>query len=219
MGDSGSFCHYCNTTRADLANDLVKILQRDFSIEKSYELCQEAWRQLDTGEISYNDPARHGQCHEPICKQDLSFFAILHQKLRSMDHTIKIFQHIVSGQTHTWSESNPCVKDALKLAKVEIIDHVLKETGMLIDSPTEKGGNTSSGPLADRFFGPKEGEKICKEIKNTEDRENFSELLSKINVLLSLTQHVDSHKTVDPQKEKILGMNSWFSTSKSSLGQ
>ena len=119
MGDSGSFCHYCNTTRADLANDLVKILQRDFSIEKSYELCQEAWRQLDTGEISYNDPARHGQCHKSICKKDLSFFAILQQKLRSMDHTIKIFQHIVSG-TQTWSESNPHVKDALKLAKVEI---------------------------------------------------------------------------------------------------
>ena len=73
MGDSGSFCHYCNSTRAE-ANDLVKILQRDFSIEKSYELCQEAWRQLDTGVIAYNDPARHGQCHQPICKQVVIFF-------------------------------------------------------------------------------------------------------------------------------------------------
>ena len=69
-----------------------------------------------------------------------------------MDHTIKIFQHIMSSQTHTWSESNPCVKDALKLAKDEIIDHILNEIGMLIDSPTEKGGNTNSGPLMDRFF-------------------------------------------------------------------
>ena len=68
-----------------------------------------------------------------------------------MDHTIKIFQHSMSSQTHTWSESNPRVKDALKLAKDEIIDHILKETGMLIDSPTEKGGNTNGGPLFSSF--------------------------------------------------------------------
>lgn len=129
MGDSGSFCHFCNSTRTE-ANDLVRIRQRDFSIEISYELCQETWRQLNTGEISYNDQARHRQCHEPTCKQNVSFFAILHQKLRSMDHSIKIPQHLVSGQTHTWSETNPRVKDALKLAKVEIIDHVHKETGI-----------------------------------------------------------------------------------------
>ena len=122
-----------------------------------------------------------------------------------MDHFIKMLQHIVFGQTHTWSESIPRVKVALKLAKVEIIDHVLKETGMLIDSPTEKGGNTNSGPLADRFFGPKEREKICSVIKNTEDRENFSKLISKINVFLSLTQHVDVLKKVDPQKVRNLG--------------
>ena len=67
MGDSGSFSHYCNSTHAEV-NALEKILQRDISIEKSYELCQEARRQLDTGVISYNDPAHHGQCHQPICK-------------------------------------------------------------------------------------------------------------------------------------------------------
>ena len=117
-----------------------------------------------------------------------------------MDHTIKIFQHIMSSQTHTWSESNPRVKDALKLAKDEIIDHILKETGMLIDSLIEKGGNTNGGPLMDRFFGPKEREQICSVIKNTEEERE----LLQVHVLSSITQHVNSHKRVDPQKVRDL---------------
>ena len=100
QGDSGSFCHYCQVTREE-ANDLTRILQ-GFSIEKTIAELTETWNRIDSGDIIYTDPERAGQCHKPMNKSDLRFFAIMHQKLRSLDNCLKILYHIVSGQTHTW---------------------------------------------------------------------------------------------------------------------
>ena len=203
LGDSGAFCHYCDIKRKE-ANDLVIILQQ-FRIVKGFTEILETWRKLESGEIGYNNSERKGQVNEPISSSDVKFFAILHQKLRSLDHCLKILYHIVSGNTHTWSEANPAVKASLKLAKMKVIQIVKRKTGMLLDSPTSQGGNTNSGPLADRFFGVKDREDISSTIENTEERENFSSLLSKINVFLTITQSVDNAKKVDPLKVKDLG--------------
>lgn len=81
QGDSGSFCHYCKTTRAK-ANDLVHVLQ-GFDIEKTYKECEETWDKVESGQIAYSDPARSGQCHEPIMSQDLRF---LPTSIKSRDH-------------------------------------------------------------------------------------------------------------------------------------
>ena len=204
MGDSGSFCHYCNVTRLK-ANQLHEILQKNFNIEKSYEEIMKTWEALENGDIAYNDPLRHGQCHAPILKKDIKFFAVLHQKLRGLDHCLKIHYHLTSGQTHTWSEANPRVKNALKIGKEEVIRVVREKCGFQLDTPTQDGGNTNNGPIADRYFDPKNREAICSTIKNTVDRENFSILLSKYNIMLSLTQQVNSSKTVDPLKVKEVG--------------
>ena len=155
--------------------------------------------------MRYDDPARHGQCHKPMAKKQARFFAILHQKLRGLDHCLKLLYHLESGQTHTWSEVNPRVKAALGLSKATVIEKIRSSTGMLLDSPTSSGGNTNNGPLASRFFSPENREAICAVINNSADRENFRVLLSKFNVLLSITQHVDSTKLVDPEKVKDLG--------------
>ena len=203
QGDAGSFCHYCYVTRAQ-ANDLTCILQ-GFVIEKSVQEMLEKWDQIESGEMSYEDPKRGGQCHKPMNNADLRFFAIMHQKLRSLDNCLKMLYHLVSGQTHTWSESNPNVKDAIKKAKKECIDHIRKECRFLVDCPTQIGGNTNTGPLADNFFSSEHRLKICNVIRKSSDRVAFAELLSYFNKMLSITQQCDITRIVKIDMVKQLG--------------
>ena len=115
QGDSGAFCHYRDVSRKD-ANDLEKIIQ-SFPITKSFAQIKRIWEALESGELSYNNAARAGQCHESMLGHDLRFFAILHQKLCSLDHCLKSMYHLVSGQTHTWSETQPELKMQLQLPR------------------------------------------------------------------------------------------------------
>ena len=116
---------------------------------------RETWESIKEGDMLYSDPNRSRQCHEPMYVSDLKFFAILHQKLRTLDLCLKLLYHLVSGQTHTWSESSPNVKIAIAAAKKEDdIDHIRNKCGFLVDCPTKMGGNTNTGPIADRFFDP-----------------------------------------------------------------
>ena len=205
QGDSGSFCHYCKATRAQ-ANDLTCILQ-GFLIDKSVEEMIEKWEAIEAGDMLYSDTERSGQCHRPMNNSTLRFFAIMHQKLRSLDNCLKLLYHLVSGQTHTWSESNANVKDAIKAAKIETIDHIRKECGFLVDCPTSIGGNTNTGPVADRFFSPQNRSSICSVIRKTSDQSAYSELLSYFNRMLSLTQQSDISKVVNVEMVRKLGQN------------
>ena len=129
----------------------------------------------------------------------------MHQKLRSLDNCLRLLYHIVGGQTHTWSESNPRVKDAVKLAKKECIDHISKNCGFLVDCPTSIGGNTNTGPVAQKFFSPQHRANIVSLIRNTQHRIAFAEVLSNFNKLLPITQCSDRHKVVHAVKVKELG--------------
>lgn len=195
QGDSGAWCHYCFATKNE-ANDLTLILQKSFTISKTYENVNQIWNELESGAMSYSDPARSGQCHAPILKKDLRYFAILHQKIRSLDHCLKILYHLVAG-TYIWSESNFRVRDAVLSAKKEVITSIRQSTGLLLDSPTPIGGNTNTGGVSERFFSPKNRENICRLILNSRDREAYSTLLSYFNQILSVTQNVDDTKIVD----------------------
>ena len=83
------------------------------------------------GEMRYDDPERHGQCHLPPIERDARFHGILHQKLRSTDHCEKMLYHIVAAERTepssriplSWSETKenmPQLKEAKKIA----IDHI-----------------------------------------------------------------------------------------------
>ncbi len=205
QGDSGAYCHYCKATSKN-ANDLTIILQ-GFPITKSFDEISKTWKALESGDISYNHPDRAGQCHEPMLERDLQFFAILHQKLRSLDHCLKILYHLVAGQK-TWSEANPLVRDAVTCAKKnEVIPSIKEKCGFVVDCPTQQGGNTNSGPVADKFFSPKHRSDICSTILNSSDREAIAELLAHFNKMLSLTQNVNTLRKVDPAKVKEFGYN------------
>ena len=95
MGDSGSFCHYCNISKND-ANDLAQILACDFRSSKTYEEMLVIWEAVDGGDLRYDDPARHGQCHKPMAKKQARLFTILHQKLGCLDHRLKLLYHLES---------------------------------------------------------------------------------------------------------------------------
>ena len=140
-------------------------------------------------------------------KSDLWFFAIMHQKLRSLDNCLKILYHIVSGQTHTWSERNCNVKDAVKAAKKECITHIRKECWFLVDCPTQVGGNTNTGPVAEKFYSPKYRDEICSVIRKESDREAFHTLLGYFNKMLSITQQSDLTRTVKVEVVKQLGLD------------
>ena len=64
QGDTGARCHYCSANRAQ-CNSLVEILN-GFYITKSLEECQRVWDMLENGTMDWDDPARGGQCHEPL---------------------------------------------------------------------------------------------------------------------------------------------------------
>ena len=202
-GDSGSFCHYCDVTR-DEANNM-ELIKMGFPLTKTYQQVQERWDKLASGEMAYSNPERKGQCHEPMVKKDLRHFANLHSKLRSLDFCLKLLYHLESGQTHTWSESNARVLQAVTLAKKQIREKISELCGLVLDMPTANGGNTNSGPTADRFFEVKDRVKICSVIRKTKDRENFNILLGFFNKLLSVTQRCDSNMIAIPDRVTQLG--------------
>ena len=202
QGDAGAFCHYCNATRADANN--IEQIKEGFQIEKSAEKCLETWQALESGEMPYHDKSRAGQVNEPLNNRNLRFYGITHQKLRSLDHMEKLLYHLVSGQTHTWSEREYRVKDALKAAKKETVKQIRKMCGFLMDTPTSGGGNTDTGGTADLFFSPEKRKDICSLILKESDRVAYSELLQLFNIVLSVCQHVDTSKTAFPSKVKDL---------------
>lgn len=202
QGDSGAFCHYCYASRDD-ANNIEKI-RNGFVIEKSAEKCLEKWQALDSGEMRYSDKNRAGQVNEPLNTRNIQFYGITHQKLRSLDHMEKVLYHLVSGQTHTWSEVEFRVKDALKAAKKETIKHIREKLGFLIDTPTSGGGNTDTGGIAERFFSRESREDICHLIHKESDRVAFFKLLELYNMVLSVCQNVDASKVAIPNEVRLL---------------
>ena len=190
QGDTGAFCHLCTCTRDDANN--IDLIENGFKINKDYESCSAAWEKLQTGEVMYSSKDRQGQCHENIAKTDLLFFSILHAKLRSLGFCQKILYHLIAGQKD-WTEKarNACFLDS---AKAECIQHIRDTTGILMDTPTGNGGNTNSGPLATRYFDPKNRSNICSLILNSEDRGNYAQFLGYLNAFLAILQSVQSRK-------------------------
>ena len=133
------------STRSDI-DVYKKSLLPAISVEniKTYcsihELVNGTVTSLASGEIAFNNHLHKGQCHKPM-PRDLHHFAYLHAKLRSLDFCLKLFYHVTSRQTHTWSESNANVRNAINLAKDEIIKHIGCNCHMVLDIPTSNGGN------------------------------------------------------------------------------
>ena len=84
------------------------------------------------------------------------------------------------------------MRDALKIARKETIQHIRQKLGFLIDTPTSGGGNTDTGGIADRFFAPESRDDICYLILNSSDRDAYMKLLQLYNMVLSVCQSVDS---------------------------
>ena len=205
QGDSGSFCHYCDIKR-DEASDFHHIASLDaggMPITKTIEECKSRWNLVESGEIGYRDPLRAGQCHKPLISHSGRFFGILHQVLRSLDFALKILYHLVACQK-LWSEVDHHVKSDVAAAKVRVIDHIKASChGLLVDSPTVVGGSTNTGPVANRFFAYCNRTAICSIIDDMVDRENYSILLAQMNVCLSVSESVDTSKSLNTDKLKI----------------
>ena len=205
QGDSGSFCHYCDIKR-DEASDFHHIASLDaggMPITKTIEECKSRWNLVESGEIGYRDPLRAGQCHKPLISHSGRFFGILHQVLRSLDFALKILYHLVVCQK-LWSEVDHHVKSDVAAAKVRVIDHIKASChGLLVDSPTVVGGSTNTGPVANRFFAYCNRTAICSIIDDMVDRENYSILLAQMNVCLSVSESVDTSKSLNADKLKI----------------
>ena len=76
QGDSGSPCHYCNCSVAEI-NNLIYIM-KGFIITKSFESCMNTWKSVESGDITWSNTQRFGQCHKPLV--EVNFFSILHWK-------------------------------------------------------------------------------------------------------------------------------------------
>ncbi len=100
------------------------------------------------------------------------------------------------------SEWAPGAKAALNLAKDKVTKHVRAQTSILIDTPTSAGGNTNTNPLAKQWLSPELQDQICSIIDVSVDREGYSELLQKFNVICTVVQQVQNK--VDPEKVRVL---------------
>ena len=78
--------------------------------------------------------------------------------------------------------------------------------GMLMDSLCGSGGNTNTGPVADRHFNPENRKFKYGLIGNEEDGRNYERLLSLVNIILTVTQYVHGRKKVRVNKVKSLGI-------------
>ena len=133
----------------------------------------------------------------------MRYFAILHQKLRSFDHCLKLLYHLRADYTRNWSE--PTAAGPLKRAKQEVIDHIWEKCHFLVDTPTSGGGNTNVGGTAELFFKEENREAICQIISKESYRTAFSKLLGLFNIMLSITQQSDVSKVVNYEKVQSLG--------------
>ena len=122
-GDSGSYCKYCFCTREQCNNVDYITETGTFYVEKTYEQALDTWEKLESGEMSYTDPARKGQVHKPVLTENSRFFAWMHQEPRSLDWALKVLYHCVAGQ-RIWSESSSFVKGRVADAKKDCIDEI-----------------------------------------------------------------------------------------------
>ena len=102
-----------------------------------------------------------------------------------------------------WSETEVFVKERVKDAKHDICSSLKLLTGILFDCPGGTGGNTNSGPNAIKFLGTHHRKSVCDQIHSPTDRETYRELLQRINVIMTISQSVDTTKTVDISKFKL----------------
>ena len=150
QGDTRARCHYCSANRAQ-CNSLLEILN-GFYITKRLEECQRVWDMLENGTMDSDDPARGGQCHEPLvgCK----FFGVLYKELRSFDFIQLIYYRLVAGIYDCDNSKTSINKASINRAKQDASQHVRDTCGFLMDTPSSSGGSTNSGGLAKRFLDP-----------------------------------------------------------------
>ena len=154
LGDSAALCHYCDVSQNDTSrlSYLTSVGVGGMPTAKTVEECLERWQLVQSGEIAYDSVKRRGQCHKPPIANDNFCFAILHQKLSSLDIMLRVLYHLVAGWK-MWSEANTSVKARVVDANIEVINHIKMNCGgLLADTPTTAGGNTNTGPVAIRFF-------------------------------------------------------------------
>ena len=96
-----------------------------------------------------------------------------------------------------WSESNFRVRDAVSAARKEVIDSIKEKCNFMVDSSTPIGGNTNSGPVSEKFFSPRNRDKICCVILRSSDREKLSTVLGYFNKVVTVIQNLDPSKIVN----------------------
>ena len=71
---------------------------------KTAEKCMDIAELLFTEKMSWHDKQRKGQVKKPLNKQNIRFYGITHEKLRSLDHVEKFLYHLVSIQDFLQAE-------------------------------------------------------------------------------------------------------------------
>ena len=77
------------------------------------------------------------------------------------------------------------VKTAMEVVKEKVIKEIKASSGLFLDTVTDSWGNTNAGPVADRFFGPKDRDNICSATKKTDQHEDY-----KMYVFIAVSQQV-----------------------------
>jgi hypothetical protein len=159
-GTGGAYCLYGHCFEKH-AHDIQKV-QEGFPLNRTAANIHAVFDRLfddESGEIlkqrgDYGD--RQGVTQKPLTGQDFHLAPrCLHFRLRVFSWFLKFLYRLLA-KVLIWKKKHLTEKqhENVKKWKKKVIDTAKEITGILMDTPTSKGGTTDTGNTAWRFFSP-----------------------------------------------------------------
>ena len=153
-GLGGAYC-LVGTCSKESGHD-IDCIKAGFEINRSMEKANEIFQQLFDKEIGAikktkkDNETRQGVTNKPLTNQAINLSP---RPLHCMLRVYNLFQRLLyKTYAEVLAERNPQIeKDWEKESRLIVIDAV-KDTGVVMDTPTSKGGTTDTGNAAKRFF-------------------------------------------------------------------
>ena len=200
-GCGGAYCLLCISSKEDGQN--VEKIQAGFELNRCMEQVEEIFKKLFDEELGAikkrpkDYPIRQGITNAPLTKQPINQAPHpLHYFLRLYNFFQKllyILHYLIESQKNPRDVSE---KDLIAESRLIIIAAVKKATGIVMDTPTSKGGTTDTGNAAKQFFSD-EVVPVLKELFPQEYIDDLLHLHKNFSVILRV---INSRRKVDTEK-------------------
>ena len=199
-GLGGAYCMLGTCSKED-GQDINKI-RAGFKFDRSMEQVAEIYRQLyneERGTITKSTrdySIRQGVTNAPLTVQPIHHAPHpLHDELRMYNFFQKLMykvHYIVESEKHPDVDQ----KELMAASRLTIIEAIKDRTGIVMDTPTSKGGTTDTGNAAERFFSD-EVIPVLKDLFPNEWQDDILKLHKNFSIILRV---IKSTRPVDTEK-------------------